>query len=128
MVDILGVLPPLSVGYAIGTLVKAFVAFIAIVVADKIIAHEINIKHSLIIAIVSLFLIPIVGNLITQFISLPMLVFNYILPLVVWIILGEILLKSDMKTKLKVIVIAFVVYAILEYVGVPFIIAGLIPF
>jgi len=50
------------------------------------------------------------------------------LPLVVWIILGELLIKeADMKTKLKVVVVAFVIYTFLSLYLTP-IILSLLPF
>ncbi len=119
MVDILAAVP-LSVGGIIALLLNALVAFIALVIADKIIAHSINVKKLFIIALVALFLTPIVGAVVLELIALPVLVSAYILPLLVWIILGEVLLSSDMGTKAKVAVIGFVVYIVLSIFLTPY--------
>jgi uncharacterized membrane protein len=124
----------LNVGYIVSLLVNAIVAFIAIVLADKLIAHNFDAKHSFIMAIVALFVTPIILGFIFGFLSLPVfivggieIISGFILPLVVWIALGELLLQADRITKLKVIIIAFVVYLILSIFLTPFLM-GLLPF
>ena len=125
MVDILS-LVPLSVGGIIALLVNALVAFVALVIADKVIAHSIDAKRLLIMSIVALFITPIVGALVLGYVSIPIVVSSYLLPLVVWIILGEILIKeTGMKAKLKLIVVAFVVYLILSTFAAPYIFSAL---
>jgi hypothetical protein len=106
----------LSISYIIATFISAIIAFIVIVISDKIIAHNIDIKHSFIMAIIALFVGPIVGALIVTYANVAIPFFSsIILPLILWIILGEVLLKEGgMITKLKVIIIAFVVFEILE--------------
>ena len=125
MVDILS-LVPLSVGGMIALLVNALVAFVALVIADKVIAHSIDAKRLLIMSIVALFVTPIVGALVLGYVAIPIVVSSYLLPLVVWIILGEILIKeAGMKAKLKVIVVAFIVYLVLSTFAAPYIFSAL---
>ncbi|MEM7819279.1 MAG: hypothetical protein QXD48_00420 [Candidatus Aenigmatarchaeota archaeon] len=112
----------LSIGFAVSTLISSIIAFIAIIISDAIIAHNIDTKHSFILAIVALFLAPIAGALLTTYINISIPYFEiFIFPLIIWIILGEILLKAEMITKLKVIIIAFVVYEILSIFVMPYV-------
>jgi hypothetical protein len=124
----------LSIGYVFSLLVSAVVAFIAIIVSNKVIAHNIEAKHSFIMAIVALFITPIVLGFAFSALALPVLVVagveiisGFLLPLIVWIVLGQLLLEADRTTKIKVVIIAFVVYLILSVFLTP-VIFGLIPF
>ncbi len=126
MVDILAAVP-LSIGGVIALLLNAVVAFIALVIADKLIAHSIDAKKIFIMALVALFITPIIGAVILSLVALPVLVSAYILPILVWLVLGEVLLSSDSGTKAKVAVIGFVVYIILSMFLSPFLFS-LIPF
>jgi hypothetical protein len=118
----------LSVSYIIATFISTIVAFIVIVISDKILAHNIDAKHSFIIAIIALFIGPIVGMLIATYVNIAIPYFNLILSVVLWIILGEILLKEgSFVKKLEVMVIAFVVYMILDWYVLPSLM-GFIPF
>lgn len=126
MVDILAAVP-LSLGGIIATLINALLAFVVIIIVHKAIAHSLNAKHALIMAIIALFLTPVVAAFALEAVALPALVGAYIIPLVVWIILGELLLKEGMMTKLKVTVVSFVVYIILSLFVAPSIFS-LLPF
>lgn len=116
---------PLDIGTVIISLVNALLAFIAIVVADKFIAHEIDIKSSLAMSLITFFIVPIIGTLISSFIPLPPFVagafFTIILPLIVWVGLGEMIIKSEQKIKLMVLAVAFAVYYILSLFIAPYI-------
>ena len=127
MVDLLSYVP-LSVAGVIALLVNMLIAFIALVIADKIVAHSVDAKRLLIIAFIALFITPIVAALALSSLALPAFVSGYILPFLVWLGLGELLIKeADMKTKLKVVVVAFVVWFILSIYLAPFIF-GILPF
>ncbi len=127
MVDILG-LVPLSVGGVIALLLNSIVALIALVIADKVIAHNVDVKHLFIMSIVALFVTPIIGGVVLGYVAVPAVVSAYLLPLVVWIALGEVLIKeADMKTKLKVVVVGFIAYIILSILLAPYVFS-LIPF
>ena len=116
----------LNVGSIASLLVNSIVAFIAIMLANKVIAHNFEAKHAFIMAIVALFITPIVGTFIAPYIPIPYFG-AIILPLVVWIALGELSLNADPVTKLKIIIIAFVVYFLLSIFLTPMI-RGAIPF
>ena len=123
----------LSVGYIITLLISSIVAFIAILIVDKVVGGNFEPKHAFIMAIVALFISPIVLGFIFSSLSLPTMVVGtidiisgFILPLLIWITLGEALLSADKMAKLKVTVIAFVVYLILSIFVTPMIF-GLLP-
>ncbi len=121
-------LPLVNLGFVVGTFISALLAFIAIVVSDKVISHSIDAKKSLIMALIALFIVPIAATFILG--SAPVLLAipyfaSILLPLLFWIGLGEALLKSDRKTKLKVTVVAFIVYIILDIFLKPAIISAL---
>jgi len=109
----------LNVGYVVSTLLSALVAWIAIMISNKVIAHNVDAKRGLVMSIIALFIVPIIG----AFIALPIPFFGaYILPLIVWIILGEVLLRGEgATTKLKVVIVAFVVYILLSIFVAPYI-------
>ncbi len=123
-------IPFVNIGFVVGTFVSAILAFIAIVASDKLISHSIDAKKSLIMALIALFIVPIAATFVLGFIpvlaSIPY-IGSILLPLVFWIGLGEGLLSSDRKTKLKVAVVAFIVYIILQVFAAPYIRAA-IPF
>lgn len=118
MADITGVIPLSWTGIA-ATLVNALIAFFVILIVDKVVAHNLEAKHALIMSIVALFITPVAGAFAATYIALPGIVFAYVLPLAVWIIIGEILLEADTTTKLKVIVIAFAIYLVLSFLAAP---------
>jgi len=122
--EILASFIPTSVGGAIGLLVQILIIWVVVMLADKIIAHQMQAKHSLILAVLAYFLSPLV--LAFAAISIPFA--GIIIPLIVWIVLGEILLRGygGAKARLKVAAIAFVIYLVLNYAGVPGMIAAAI--
>lgn len=129
MTDIIGAIP-LSVAGIVATLVNALLAFVVILVIDKVIAHNLEPKKALIISLVALFLTPVLGAFAASYIALPDLVFAYVMPLLVWVVLGEILLEGDMTAKLKVMVIAFIVYIVLSFTVAPMLlsfVSGVLP-
>ena len=127
-------IPFVNIGFIVGTLVSAVLAFIAIVVSDKLISHNIDAKKSFIMALIALFIVFVIEfyyplyklGFVPAIASIPYMA-SILLPLVFWIGLGEGLLSSDRKTKLKVSVIAFIVYIVLQVFVAPYIRAA-IPF
>jgi hypothetical protein len=106
--DIFGL--SLSISTILIYLIDALIAWIAIIISDKIIAHEIEPKKSLVLALASFLVVPI---------ALPMLGIGalgsvIVVSAIVWIGLGELILEADRMTKLKVLIIAFVVYYIIS--------------
>ncbi len=115
-----------SVGGIISLLINVIITAIAIMIADKVITHEIEAKHSLIMAFIAYFLLPLGLSYLITFVPVVSAI-AFILPLVVWIILGEILLKADSKQKAIVAVIAYAVNLLLLGYVTGFI-RALIPF
>ncbi len=101
---------PVSGSLAFAYLLNTLLAFAAVVLSDRIIAHEIEAKHALIISIVALFVAPVFA----PYIGVVDRGLAIILSFVVWVILGELLLKADTGTKFKVLAIAFATYYILS--------------
>ena len=102
----------LSVGGIVSLIINVVITAIAIMIADKVITHEISVKHSLLMAFVAYLIVPILFSFLLAFVR-SVAVIGIILPLVAWIILGEILLKSDRKQKAIVAVIAYAVNILL---------------
>ena len=126
MVDIISAIP-LSAGGIIATFIDAIIAFIVIVAVDKFIGHNFEPKRTFAMAIIALFVAPIISVALIGSSPLPGFVSVYIVPLVLWIVLGELLLQGESnKTKLEVAIIAFVVYSVLRIVLVPTI-TGFLP-
>lgn len=106
--DIFGL--SLSVSTILIYLIDALIACIAIIIADTVIAHNIEAKKALILALLSFFVVPM---------ALPMLGIGALgsviaVSAIVWIGLGELILEADRMTKLKVLIIAFVVYYVIS--------------
>jgi hypothetical protein len=123
MVDITGIIP-LSLGGVIGLLINVVIITIVLAVADKVLAHEMSLKKSFIMALVAYLVVPII-------LSAAEISFEfsgYIIPLVVWVVLGQFLLKGGHKKKLIAAAVAFIVWIILFAIGVPGMLASLISF
>ena len=113
---------PMSVGGIVATFVSAIIAFIAITIADKFIGHNFEPKRTFIMALIALFVAPVISTFAFGIGALPAYVSLYLIPLVLWIALGEALLKAEgMKTKLEVAIIAFIVYSLMTIFLTPFI-------
>lgn len=121
MVDVASLLPInfTSIGGIATLVVSMLIAWIILMISDKIIGHEIEAKHTLIISVISLLITPIVVSLLAKYMVLPgilaTLLVVYLLPLLVWIVLGELLIKDiDVVKKFGVMIIAFVVYTLVQ--------------
>ena len=133
MVDPVGIFSmlgiPLTIGGAIALLIQVVIISLVIVALDYVIQHEINIKSAFIIAFASYFLTIIAVLALGLANYVDPLVAGYVLPLVVWVALGEVLIKEgDAKKKAIVAGAAFVVYTVLNALGVIVIISSFIPF
>jgi hypothetical protein len=129
MVNIGGIFVPipLTMTGVISLLVESLIIFIAIVLSDEFIEHELEAGHALMMTLIVYFIVPMLTSFISNFLSVSFMYLNYILPLVVWIILAEVFLYGDRMDKLKVAVLAFVIYTVLTIFQIPGIIMGLIP-
>lgn len=133
MVDIAGLIP-LTLSGIVAAFVNSLLAGIIIIIADKLVAHNTEAKRALMVSGIALFITPVLGAFAAGYTALPAflsgIVFAYLLPLIVWIVLGEALLGGDMKAKLKVMIIAFVAYTVLSFTAGPAIVgfvAGFLP-
>lgn len=101
---------PISTSLATTYLINTLLAFFLVVLSDRIIAHEVEAKHALILSVISLFVVPMLAPYIGVFDRGIAIILSF----VVWVALGEVLLRSDYATKFKVLAIAFGVYYILS--------------
>ncbi len=118
---------PSTIGGAAWILVQTIVIFAVIVISDHIIAHGVGIKHALIMSFVAYFLAPLI-LVMASLGGFSMPYIHLIIPLVVWVILGEILLEGDMKDKAIVGVIAYVTYVLLSLSGLQAAVISMVPF
>jgi hypothetical protein len=113
---------PTTLGGIIGLLIEVVIISAVLMITDKFLAHEMSIKHSFIMAIIAYFVVPLA----ISFINLGIPYAGYIIPLIVWVVLGEILLKGSRTGRLKAAAVAFIVYTILTIAGVPVLLSGLL--
>ena len=106
--DIFGL--SLSVNTTLTYLIHALIAWIAVILADRIIAHDIEAKKSLVLALAAFFVVPVV----LPMLEIGAIVSAIVLSAIVWVGLGELILEAEWSTKLKVLAIAFVVYYIIS--------------
>jgi hypothetical protein len=120
--DIISLLPVASVNGALWMFIESLIVAAVVVFADRIIAHEMEVKHAVIVSIAAFFAIPFLMSA-----ALPLLFFNatfniiffYGLPLLVWILLAEAFLSgADHKTKIELAFVAWIVYLFVGYVGI----------
>ncbi len=123
MVDIIGLIP-LSVGGAIGLLINVVIVAVILMLTDRFLAHEMSAKNSFIMAFIAYFVVPIL----LSFAAVSFPFSGYVIPLIIWIGLGEVLLKGSRKGRLTAAAVAFVVYIVLTMLGVQSLLASLIPF
>jgi len=126
---ILGAIP-LTLGGIVWLLIKTFLIFVALLLADKVLAHQMDMKHILIMAFLVAFVVPIIMAIILPLIALPAgfaQIFFYGVPLLMWIIFGEILLGGDFKEKITVAFIAFAIFTALDMLGIQAILMQFIP-
>ncbi|MBS3054738.1 MAG: hypothetical protein J4431_04330 [Candidatus Aenigmarchaeota archaeon] len=117
MVDILGYTIGISLALLASQAVSALLAFIAVVISDNYIGHNIELRRALVLSVISFFIVP----LIIPYLGLNYPYLNLYFPLISWIILGEIILNNDFGTKLKILGVAFFVYYVLNIIIQPFI-------
>src|SRR3989338_738193 len=114
---------PFSLGGIIGLLIDVVVITAVLLVTEKFLAHEMAVRNSFIMGFIAYLIVPLVFAF--AGISIPFA--GIIVPLIVWIALGEVLLKGSRAGRLKAAAVAFIVYLALSMVGVPGMIAAFIP-
>jgi hypothetical protein len=98
----------LSLSGILSLLVNVVITMIVIMIVSKVISHEANAKHCFIMAFVSYLIAPLVISYLILFVPAIVSV-AILLPLIVWVILGEALLSGGRKQNLIIAVIAYVV-------------------
>lgn len=98
-----------AVSVAMTYLINALIAFVVVFLIDKVVSHDVEPKHALILSLVSFVAVPLVAPFVGAFEKNAVLVLSF----VSWVILGEVLLQSDLMAKAKVLVIAFFIYYVL---------------
>ena len=118
---------PSTIGGVVWLVVQTLIVFLVIVIADRAISHGVEMKHALILSVAAYFLpglllfgLNIAGMLLPGSILL-------VLPLLVWIGLGELLLEGDFKNKLIVAIIAYVVFLAINASPLPSIVMSYVP-
>ena len=103
-----------SIGSALTYLIHALIAWIAIIIADSIIAHNIESKKAFVLALAAFFVVPLV----LPILGIGAIGSAIVVSAIVWIGLGELILEADWTTKLKVLIVGFVVYYVISvFVG-----------
>jgi len=122
MVDVFSLLPVASVSGAIWMFIESIIVAIVVVIADRIIAHEMEMKHAVAVSIAAFFAIPFLMNAVFSIVQIDYMFMTIIingLPLLVWIILAEVFLGStDHKTKIELAFVAWIAYLIVMYAGI----------
>lgn len=105
-------------------LVGCFTITLALSLSSFLIMHEIQLKRIFLLSLLAYLLTPVISSLIT----LPMAIY-YILPIAVWVILSEILLKKvNMKTRAIIATLGYVIFLIFIYIGLWSFVYSMIPF
>lgn len=119
LVTQLEAIAPTTSGEIIGLFVNSLLAFLSLVVSDKIIEHRIEVYRLFIMSMASYFMVPLVFSLlgVAGISELTGLLSNYVIPLATWGILGVFMLKTNIKIKWSVAKTGFVVYSILTFIG-----------
>ena len=124
MMNLIQGVPSLSLSGLISFIIQWIVILFALAFSDAIIEHNIEFKRLTIISFLSYLITPLV-------LMYSPIVFMYdfiIMPLVVWIILGEILLReATIKQRALITIIGYVIYYFLLIINVPYMIHSLIP-
>ena len=117
---------PLTIGGVVALLVQVVIISIVIMILDYVVSHEVEVKYAFIIGLGAYFITPliVVGLSLANYFD--PLVAAYVIPLAVWLILSEAFLQTTSTNKAIVAVAAFAVYAVLNFFGLPMMIAGAI--
>ncbi|MBI2584073.1 MAG: hypothetical protein HYW25_05370 [Candidatus Aenigmarchaeota archaeon] len=102
--------------------VQLLIIWIVVLLSAKLVASGIGALRAFVLAFLAYFLPPLVFS----FFSISIPYAAIIIPLIVWIILGELLLReATLGGRLKITIVAFIIYLILQFIGLPGIIIGL---
>ncbi|MCD6092849.1 MAG: hypothetical protein J7J38_02415 [Candidatus Aenigmarchaeota archaeon] len=111
------------VSSTISLLVECVVITISLSLANLLVEHGIEIKRIIPMALIAYFVTPIVGSLIAP--SIPII--SYLLPLVIWVILGEFILTDiEVKKKALIAALGYAIFFVLTYINLQGLIFSLI--
>lgn len=102
----------LSINGIISLLINVIITTAIIAIISRLIAHESNIKHCFIMSFVSYLVVPLIVSYLIIF-APGIGTVSIILPLIIWIILGEALLNAGRKQNLIIAVIAYAINLLL---------------
>jgi hypothetical protein len=110
------------VSSVISGLVNCVLVIASILLADFVINHHIELKNIVIMSLVAYFIGPIFADLVGSLLPLyvPYLI-SYILPLLFWIIAGEIILKDyslTLEKKATIAALGFIIFIIMSFLQV----------
>lgn len=119
--DIAALLPAASVNGAIWMFIESLIVSIVVIIADRVIAHEMEVTHAVVVSIAAFFAIPFLTTAAWLVVPLDytfrMIITNG-LPLLVWMVLAEMFLSgADHKTKIELAFIAWIAYLVIGYAG-----------
>jgi len=111
------------VSSTISLLIECVVITISLSLANLLVEHGIEIKRIIPMALIAYFVTPIIGSLIAP--SIPII--SYLLPLVIWVILGEIILTDiEVKKKALIAALGYAIFFVLTYINLQGLIFSLI--
>ncbi len=116
--ELFGIYLPFTFSVLVVYFINTLIAFIAVILSDNFIAHNIEGKKTFVLALLSFFFAPIIA----PYIGMTGIYSELLLPLIIWIAFGELLLEADTKTKLKVLLVAFAVYFVMSLYVSPYLI------
>ena len=118
---------PSTLGGVLWLFVQTLIVFLVILIADRVISHGVEIRHALILSFAAYFLPGLILlGLNFAGINLPGFVL-LVLPVIVWIALGEVLLGGDFKSKLIVAVIAYATFLVINALPLQIFVTSIVP-
>jgi len=100
------------VSSVVSLLIETFLVAAAISLSSAVIAHRIEFKRIIIMAVLAYFLTPLICGMINV-VAIP-----FVMPLLIWIVLGEVMLKDiDVKKKAMVAILAYVIFLAATLLG-----------
>lgn len=123
-IDIMAFVFPFDLAFPISSIltevINCILVVFAVILADYVISHGIELKRILILSVVGYFFAPIFGFLLIPY--LPLYVpyyFVYLLPLIFWAIAGEIILQDyDRKNRIMIAILGYIIFLAMVFLNV----------
>ena len=104
-------------------IVQLLIIWIVVLLSARLVSSSVGAKRAFVLAFLAYFIPP----LLFTFLNIAIPFAYFIIPLIVWIILSELLLRDNsFGARIKIAVVAFVIYLILQFIGLPGMIIGLV--